>query len=149
TADRTLTPTPSTTAVGTATQCAITFSDVHPSDYFYGPAQYLYCHGAISGYSDGTFRPYNDTTRGQLCKIVVLSEGWAIDESGAPHFRDVPSSSPFFAYIETAYNRQVISGYGDGSFRWGGKVTRGQLCKIVVLAEGWAIGTVSGPHFAD
>jgi hypothetical protein len=132
-----------------ATPCPINFSDVHPTDYFYQSVQYLYCEGAISGYSDGTFRPYNNTTRGQLSKIIVLAEGWAIDTSGGPHFSDVPTTNPFYQYIETAYNHGVISGYADGTFRWGNNVTRAQLSKIVVSAEGWPIITTGGPHFSD
>jgi hypothetical protein len=27
----------------------------------------------VSGYADGTFRPYNDATRGQISKIVYLA----------------------------------------------------------------------------
>jgi hypothetical protein len=125
------------------------FSDVSPSDYFYVPAMYLAEHGVISGYSDGTFRPYNNTTRGQLSKIVVLSDGWTIDTTGGPHFSDVSPDSPFYSYIETAYNHSIISGYSDGTFHWGNNVTRGQLSKIVVSAEGWAIDTIGGPHFSD
>ena len=142
-ATRTSTPSP------TATLCPIQFSDVHPSDYFYIPVQYLYCHGAISGYADNTFRPFNDTTRGQLSKIVVLAEGFAINTQGGPHFTDVPASNPFYAFVETAYNRGLISGYADGTFRWGNNVTRAQLCKIVVLAEGWPINIAGAPHFTD
>ena len=67
--------------------------------------QELTCRGAISGYSDNTFRPYNNTTRGQLTKIVVLAEACHIDTTGGPHFTDVPTTNPFFAFIETAYNR--------------------------------------------
>ena len=67
--------------------------------------QYLTCRGAISGYSDNTFRPYNDTTRGQLTKIVVIAEGFPIDTTGGPHFTDVPTTNPFYVFIETAYNR--------------------------------------------
>jgi hypothetical protein len=109
----------------------------------------LYCRGALSGYADNTFRPYNNTTRGQLSKIVVLAEAWPINTAGGPHFADVPDTNPFYSYIETAYNHGVTSGYADGSFRWGNNVTRGQLSKIVVLAEGWPINTASGPHFSD
>jgi hypothetical protein len=133
----------------TATACPLPFSDVATTDYFYEPVRYLYCAGVISGYSDNTFRPYNDTTRGQLTKIVVLAEGWSLDTSGGPHFSDVPASNPFYAYIETAFNRGIISGYADGTFRWGANVTRGQLCKIVVLAEEWSTDTSGGPHFSD
>ena len=57
----------------TSTPCAISFSDVHPTDYFYTPVQYLACRGVISGYADGTFRPYNNTTRAQMVKIVALA----------------------------------------------------------------------------
>jgi hypothetical protein len=139
---RTYTPTPpATTATATPTAtptlCAITFSDVHPGDYFYEAVRYLYCRAAISGYADGTFRPYNNTTRAQLCKIVVLAEQWPINTVGGPHFTDVPVGSAFYDYIETAFNRGVISGYADGTFRPGSDVTRGQLCKIIVSAEGW------------
>ena len=38
----------------------MTFSDVHPTDYFYAAVTYLYCAGAISGYSDGSFQPGNN-----------------------------------------------------------------------------------------
>ena len=122
---------------------------MQPADYFYAAVGRLYCAGVISGYGDNTFRPYNNTTRGQLSKIVVLAEGWALNTQGGPHFTDVPASNAFYPFVETAYNRTVISGYGDGTFRWGANVTRGQLSKIVVLAEGWAIDTAGGPHFTD
>lgn len=142
-------PARSVTPTGTASPCPMNFSDVHLTDYFYEPVRYLYCGGAISGYSDGTFRPYNNTTRGQLSKIAVLAEGWTIDTSAGPHFSDVPPSNPFYAYIETAYNHSAIIGYSDGTFRWGNNVTRAQLSKIVVVALGWAPDTTGGPHFLD
>jgi hypothetical protein len=142
-------PTPTPVPTATAPACAVTFSDVNPTDYFYTPVQYLACHGAISGYGDGTFRPYNFTTRGQLAKIIVGAEGWTIDTTGGPHFNDVPADNPFYPFIETAFNHGVISGYADGDFRWGANVTRGQLSKIIVTAARWAIDTTGGPHFSD
>ena len=100
--------------------------------------RYLYCHGAISGYGDGTFRPYNLTTRGQLAKIVVLAEGFTIYTPPTPTFHDVPTTNPFYTYIETAYHQGVISGYSCGTgcleFRPGNNSTRGQLSKIVYQA---------------
>lgn len=146
------TPTNTATATRTAT-CTITFTDVQQTDYFYEAVRYLYCNGAISGYADGTFRPYNNTTRGQLSKIVVLAEGWPLATPTAATFTDVPDGSPFYSYVETAYSHQVISGYSCGTgcleFRPGNNITRAQLCKIVVLAEGWAITPPSQPTFRD
>src|SRR5207247_2663610 len=96
-------------ATPTPTPCEMTFTDVHPDDYFYEAVRYLYCNGVISGYPDNTFRPYNNATRGQLSKIIVLAEGWPIDTTGGPHFTDVPETHTFYEYIETAYNRGIIS----------------------------------------
>lgn len=119
-----------TTSVG----CEVNFSDVYPDDYYYDAVIYLACAGALSGYSDNTFRPGSSTTRGQLSKIVVGAEGWTLDTTGGPHFIDVPTTSPFYSYIETAYNRGVISGYADSTFRPGSNATRGQISKIVYNA---------------
>jgi hypothetical protein len=137
------------TATETPVPCNVQFSDVTTDYWAYSYINYMACNGYVSGYSDGSFRPGNNTTRGQLSKIIVLGEGWAIDTTGGPHFSDVQPDSPFYDYIETAYNYGIISGYSDGSFRWGTNVTRAQLSKIVVSAQGWAIDTTGGPHFSD
>src|SRR5207249_9747907 len=107
----------------------------------------------LTGYVDYTFRPYNNMTRAQLTKVVVLAEGWPSYTPPTPTFRDVPAIFPFYEYIETAYDRGIISGYDCGAgcleFRPGNNVTRGQLCKIIVLAEGWPIRTPATPTFRD
>lgn len=142
-------PTPTSTPAG----CQPSFADVNPGDYFYQAVVYLYCHGAISGYADGYFRPYNNTTRGQLSKIVVLGEGWPVQTPTLPTFVDVPPGSPFFPYVETAYSHSIISGYSCGpgclAFLPGNDVTRGQLCKIIVLAQDWPITPPGQPTFQD
>jgi hypothetical protein len=50
-----------------------TFTDVPPSHPFYQAIETAVAHGIISGYSDGTFRPYNNATRGQASKIIDLA----------------------------------------------------------------------------
>ena len=102
--------------------CPINFTDVHPSDYFNTPVNFLYCWNAISGYPASPpcpsgqapcFRPYNTTTRGQLTKIITL--GFAIPvvtptpgpslpgkaPSAAGYtFADVLPGSTFYQYVE-------------------------------------------------
>src|SRR5437763_1454224 len=81
-------------------------------------------------------RPGNLTTRPQLCKIIVRAEGWTIDTTGGPHLDDVPETNPFYGFIETAYQHNLISGYADRTFRPGNNIPRAQLCTIIVLAMG-------------
>jgi hypothetical protein len=140
---------PSNTPTPTGTPCAISFSDVSTTDWFHEFVQCVYCRGAISGYSDGTFRPYNKTTRGQVSKIVVLAFDIPVDTTGGPHFTDVPAGDPFYIYVESAYHHGLVSGYADGTFRPGANVTRGQLTKIVVTAAGWPLRTPTDPSFTD
>ena len=140
------------TPTATVTPCALPFVDVLPTDYFYEAVRYLYCEGAISGY--GTyFLPNNLTTRGQLTKIVALAEGFTAYTPPSPTFQDVPATHPFYQYVETVYHEGIISGYGCGTgcleFRPGNNVTRAQLSKIVVNAEGWALQNPSTPTFQD
>ena len=49
------------------------FGDVPVGSTFYSFVATAACHGVVSGYTDGTFRPNNPATRGQISKIVYLS----------------------------------------------------------------------------
>jgi hypothetical protein len=165
--------TPTTNVQEYIDPCPISFSDVHPTDYFYTPVLYLACHGVIGGYSDGTFRPANNTTRGQLSKIIVLAYNLAIQTPapGSPTFADVPEGSTFFPYVETAVAHAIVSGYPCGTvnpqtgvaepcdganrpyYRVSNNVTRGQLTKIVVVAanqvQGWPLLDPATASFSD
>ena len=90
--------------------------------------------------------------------MVVLGMGWPIDTSGGPHFADVPSTYPFYAFIETSYNRRILSGYtcgGSGEpcpgyyFRPGANITRSQIAKLITLSKGWTLITPSVATFRD
>jgi hypothetical protein len=138
--------TPGLTA--TVTPCAISFADVPPSSTFYSHIRCLACRGIISGYSDGTFRPNNEVTRGQLAKIVSNAAGFT--ESPDPQiFEDVAPDNTFYQWINRLTRRGYMSGYvcgGPGEpctagrpyFRPFANATRGQTSKIVSNAAGFA-----------
>jgi S-layer homology domain len=145
----------------------MSFSDVGTSDWFYLPVDYLYCKGVISGYADGTFRPNNPTTRGQMAKIAMGAFPFPGNTEGGPHFADVSIDNAFYSYIETAYHYNIIDGYTCGGpgepcdsqnrpyFRPSTQVTRSQLTKIIVLTASignpnvWQLLNPATPTFAD
>jgi hypothetical protein len=145
----------------TPTTCAITFSDVHASDYFYEPVRYLYCLGVVNGYPDNTFRPYNSTSRAQLTKMVVLAEGWDLSNPSDNTFTDIQPGSTFYEYVETAVEHELLAGYPCGGpgepcdgqnrsyFRPNNNVSRAQAAKIVVLAAQWQLVNPSDKTFTD
>jgi hypothetical protein len=125
------------------------FVDVATTDWFHDYVQCLYCMGAISGYADHTFRPYNNTIRGQMTKIVVLAFNYPLSTNSAQTFTDVPSTDTFFTYIQTAAFYHIVSGYADGTFRPYNYVTRGQLSKITVTGAAWSLINPARPTFRD
>jgi hypothetical protein len=133
--------------------CVPYFSDVFPNQYFYDGVRYLFCHLVVVGYIEPdqtfTYRPFNNTTRGQFSKMIALAYNLPAYNPPTPDFVDVPVDNPFYTYIESAFHAGIINGYPDGTFRPFASITRGQLSKLVVLAAGWPIDTTGGPHFAD
>jgi hypothetical protein len=130
------TNTPVAQASSTPTVCNITFSDVQPGSTFYLFVQCLACRGILGGYQDGTFRPENGVTRGQLSKIVSNAAGFDDAVSGQT-FSDVDPDNTSYMYIERMAMHGVIGGYDDGTFRPGNSATRGQIAKIVSNARGY------------
>jgi hypothetical protein len=126
----------------TATVCALTFTDVQPDSTFYSFIRCLVCRGIVSGYDDGTFRPFNDITRGQIAKIVANAAGIGGTPSGQ-FYADVQEDNPFYLWIMRLTEQGVMSGYDCGGeaepcdeeqrpyFRPFNNVTRGQASKIV------------------
>jgi hypothetical protein len=116
---------------------------VSPGSAFYSYIHCLACNGIVSGYSDGTFRPNNKVTRGQLAKIVANAAGLS-DPLGAQMFQDVAPGSTFYDYIQRLASHGYVNGYQCGRpgeqcvppanlpyFRPDSNATRGQTSKIV------------------
>ncbi len=137
------------------------FTDVPPDYWAFQYIEPLARQGVIGGYADGTFRPDNTTTRGQLTKIVVLGFNLPLINPPVATFADVPPGSTFYQYVETAAQRGIIGGYPCGGlgepcdpqrrpyFRPGANVTRGQIAKILVLTAGWTLANPPVATFAD
>lgn len=67
---------------------AATFADVEETDWFYGELQLMVDSGIVSGYEDGTFRPYNTVTTGEVSKMLYLFWGYDPLENGTSHWAD-------------------------------------------------------------
>jgi hypothetical protein len=120
------------------------FTDVDEYNPFYVYIKCLYCRGIVSGYSDNTFRPYDNITRGQMSKIVSNAAGFNDPVSGQT-YTDVPPSHPFYVWIERLTVRNIATGYntaaecptGAPCFRPENTLTRGQMAKIDSNAAGF------------
>ena len=108
------------------------FSDISSSDWFYGYVLSASNLDIVSGYSDSTFRPNQEVTRGEALKIILITAGLTDFTSTESNFSDVLSSDWFSGYSAYAKEIGLIGGYSDGTFRGNQSITRAEVCKIVV-----------------
>lgn len=96
--------------------------------------------GILNGYGDGTFRPDAELTRAQFAAILYRQAGSPAVREAAP-FADIAGINPEFqAAIAWACGRGLVGGYGDGTFRPQGVLSRQAAMKILFQLGGGAAG---------
>ncbi|MFM9534619.1 5'-nucleotidase C-terminal domain-containing protein [Lysinibacillus sp. IITD104] len=107
------------------------FSDVKESHADFESIATLYAAGIISGYPDGTFKPDSNVTRGQAAKMIAGALKLDTKEVVDPKFTDISTSNPYYGSIAALVGLNVITGYGDNTFRPNQTITHGDLAKIL------------------
>ncbi len=91
--------------------------------------------GLLSGYPDGTFRPDHPVSRGEFTAILVRVLGWSAKTPVELPFSDRGQIPAWLApSVAAAESRGLVSGYPDGSFRPGARVTRVEAASMLVRA---------------
>jgi hypothetical protein len=86
--------------------------------------------GVMSGFSDGTFRPGVEISRGQVASIIRRALG--LPERSGSQFSDVDGSGTHDGSIYALVDAAITTGFFDGTYRPGLDVTRGQLSTFLV-----------------
>ncbi|QUG40562.1 choice-of-anchor I family protein [Psychrobacillus sp. INOP01] len=129
-----------TTAVPVHTQAeevvAPSFSDVKniESNYFYESVISLASRGIVKGFGDGTFKPYQSVTRGQMASVIAKTLEMNIENVKNPGFKDVKVTDEYYGPIAALVEAGIIDGYNDKTFKPGKPLTRAQMSKIISLA---------------
>lgn len=89
--------------------------------------------GITSGYGDGTFRPEQAVTRGQMATFLLRALALEPDAPAGARFPDVRGSTHEGA-VGAAFTRGVTGGFTDGNFRPDAPVTRGQMATFLSRA---------------
>ena len=114
-----------------------TFSDVPPTHTFFTHIAWLVERGLIKGFADGTFRPSSDVTRGQLAVMIYKYEGSPeFTPPTTSPFRDLPTTHSFYKHVTWMVEEGLIKGYGDGTFRANGALSRGQAAVVLYKLAG-------------
>ncbi|WP_332698818.1 S8 family peptidase [Halalkalibacter lacteus] len=107
------------------------FKDVNPQASFAEHINYLFSRNIITGYDDNQyFKPKDSVRRGQAVAMIGRSLIWNAPKSETG-YSDVKSDYFASGYIARATERNILSGFSDGTFRPNAPITRGQMAKII------------------
>jgi len=95
--------------------------------------------GLFAGYSDGTFRPNADVTRGQFVTVIWRLAG-SPEPTAAEPFTDVKDSDYFAKAVAWAYNIGLVNGTSATEFSPNAPLTREAAMKILFLYSGGVSG---------
>ncbi len=124
------------------------FADVGEEDGFFAALSYLKDKGIISGYPDGTYRPYQTINRAEFTKIIIGSTGEGYNPAQDPSgydiysligvpFSDVENGAWYVPYLREAKVAMIIDGYPDGTFKPAQEINFAEAAKIIVNAMGY------------
>lgn len=109
------------------------YSDVLPTQWFSQHIGYLSNKKQISGYLDGSFKPYQVITRAEAATLLGRALGYDGIQSDTV-FKDVAKTSFASGYIQKAVEAKIITGYADGTFKPGKTVTRAEMAILITKA---------------
>lgn len=124
------------------------FTDVKSSQWFSQHIGYLANHGQISGYNDGSFKPYQVITRAEA--VALIGRALLYDETKTDTiFKDVPQTSFASGYIQRAVDANIITGYDDGTFKPDKTVSRAEMAILISKAFKLNTNTSIKNNFMD
>lgn len=97
----------------------------------------------IGGFPDGTYRPTNNVTRAEMCKMICVALNGGkeptLGTNNTPTFTDVRGTSGAWAeaYIESCNSQGIVSGVGGGRFNPNGSITGTQAARMLLVALGY------------
>ncbi|OGP73548.1 MAG: hypothetical protein A2V86_04730 [Deltaproteobacteria bacterium RBG_16_49_23] len=94
------------------------FTDVPITDPFCPHIQFIKTAGISLGFADGTFRPIDPVTRGQMAAFIVRGvEGEPVGACSVAPFLDVPTNYVFCRHVERLKALAITLGFPDGTYQ--------------------------------
>ena len=115
---------------------APSFSDTVKGTYYYDAVIDLVGKGVIQGFEDGTFKPYQATTRGQASAMIARALKLDGKKVADPGFSDVSKNNRFYHSIAALVDAGIVDGVTKDSFQPNKLVTRAEMAKMITNAFG-------------
>lgn len=135
---------------GLTAPASAAFDDIADEDTAFA-VSVLEAFGIVGGYPDGGYHPNDMLTRAQFCKMAILLldlEDQVLSASQKTLFADVTSSHWAAGYVNLAYSRSLIQGYGNGYFGPDDNISYEQAVTIALRILGYEASDI-GDYYPD
>ncbi|MNW44272.1 Cellulosome-anchoring protein precursor [compost metagenome] len=85
--------------------------------------------GYLSGYEDGTYRPNDTISRGEL--MALINRAFTLKETANITFSDLKESNWAYEQAAIAVQAGYVTGYEDGTIRAGNKISREEAASMI------------------
>ncbi|EON74070.1 N-acetylmuramoyl-L-alanine amidase [Lysinibacillus sphaericus] len=113
------------------------FDDISPKHEAYEEINYLVSLGVIKGYTENgktLYKPYNNVTRGQVAKMVVVASGNKPLVVSKSNFSDVAVGTELSGYVERAVQLGFFATNTKGQFLPNKPLTRDEMSYVLTKA---------------
>ncbi|OLN24140.1 hypothetical protein BTO30_01635 [Domibacillus antri] len=107
------------------------FTDVTDQVLASGYIEQLAQNKIITGFSDKTFRPYDEVSRAEMA--ILIAKAYKIKTSTVSTMKDLSANVTGYQYINGMINAGIVTGFADNTFRPGMKITRAEFAKFLSL----------------
>ena len=109
-----------------------TFDDVASTSTASGYIASAVNEDIITGFPDGSFRPGDTVTRGQMA--ILLSRAFELTEEAHYVFNDIPEDSKAYIHVKRIIAEGIAEGYPDGSFQPDRLLNRAEFAAFMARA---------------
>lgn len=122
------------------------FTDLANDEWYAPHILFLANRGIITGFGDNTARPAAEVTRAQA--VAMIGRALRFEKKNIDTvFSDVDHDNFASGYIQQAFERDIVIGFPDGSFRPDQAVTRAEMA--LLISNAYNLESVGTSIFSD
>ena len=101
----------------------------------------------INGFPDGNFHPYDNVTRAQFAKMIVIAIDKENEKTASVHFNDISDGHWAFNYVKIANKLKIVQGYEDDTFKPEKNISYAEAVTMALRALGYEPGQNATGHW--
>lgn len=114
----------------------LVFDDVVEGDWFYDAVNYVAENKLMNGTAEKTFAPHANTSRAMIATILWRQAGSPEPRARIADFPDVVDGSWYADAVRWCAEKEIVTGYEDGTFGPDNEITREQLAAMLYRYAG-------------